>query len=479
MGSSPVTATIISQRLNLRFQPGERLIAAFSGGPDSTALLLGLVRLGCRVTAAHLDHGMDPGSADRAEAAARIADRLGVPFVSERREVPLLRLPSESPEAAARRVRYGFLEEVRQREGARWIATAHHRDDQAETVLLRLLYGSGWEGLGGIRPVQGFVVRPLLDVPREDLRRMVEEAGLEPVQDPTNLDLETPRNRIRQMLIPSPLSPTLSPEIGGEGATDPFASLLARVADRARGASERLGRYLSGHLNVEEVEGGIAVAGLDGLPPEILPFAFAWLHRRAGAPYPAGGAARSELLRQLTEGHRAACDCGGGWRWEVDGRRLILRRPAVEEEPVPHFSYTVAIPGVVEIPEIAVRVGLSRRPVEPWMFVEGSARRAGLALPLADGDRVTVRNRRPGDRIHPLGAAGSRKLKDVLIDRRVPRQDRERLPLICLGDAGETIAWVPGVTVDQRFRIARSACIADTAGEPTVWLAECKEIIET
>jgi tRNA(Ile)-lysidine synthase len=443
--------------LDRYFKSGERLIAAFSGGPDSTALLLGLVRLGCRVTAAHLDHGMDPGSADRAAAAARIADRLGVPFVSERREIPALRRPSESPEAAARRVRYGFLEEVRQREGARWIATGHHRDDQAETVLLRLLQGSGWEGLGGIRPVQGHVIRPLLDVPREDLLRTIEEAGIEPVQDPTNLDLGTPRNRVRHRLLPDLAPP----------------GLLARVADRARGASERLGRTLSAHLNVEEVEGGIAVAGLDRLPPEILPFALAWLHRRAGAPYPAGGAARSELLRQVhtPAGHRrAACDCGGGWRWETEGGRLILRQPAVKEEPVPHFSYTVRIPGVVEIPEIAVRVGLSRRPVEPWMFVEGSARRAGLALPLAAGDRVTVRNRRPGDRIHPLGAAGSRKLKDLLIDRRVPRREREKLPLICLGDAGETIAWVPGVTVDQRFRIS---------GEPAVWLAECTGITET
>lgn len=465
MGSSPVTATIISQKLNLLFQPGERLrldeplIVAFSGGPDSTALLLGLVRLGCRVTAAHLDHGMDPGSAARAEAAARLAGRLGAPFVCERREVPLLRLPSESPEAAARRVRYAFLDEVRRREGARWIATAHHRDDQAETVLLRLLFGSGWEGLGGIRPVQGHVVRPLLDVPREDLRRMVAEAGLEPVEDPTNLDLGMPRNRIRHQILPSLAPP----------------DLLARTADRARGASERLGRYLSAHLNVQEVEGGIAVAGLQGLPRELLPFAFAWLHRRAGAPYPAGAASRSELLRQTRRGTRAACDCGGGWRWETEGGRLILRR-AAEEERVPHFSYTVPIPGVVEIPEIAVRVGLSRRPVEPWMFVEGSARRAGLALPLAAGDRVTVRNRRPGDRIHPLGAAGSRKLKDLLIDRRVPRRERERLPLICLGDAGETIAWVPGVTVDQRFRIAS---IASTAGDSTVWLVECTETPET
>jgi tRNA(Ile)-lysidine synthase len=179
------------------------------------------------------------------------------------------------------------------------------------------------------------------------------------------------------------------------------------------------------------------------------------------------------LLRQVAQGGLAACDCGHGWRWEVDEERLILRRAVPqeerEEERVPDFSYTVRIPGVVEIPEIAVRVGLSRRSVEPWMF-EGSPRRAALALPLGPGDCVTVRNRRPGDRIHPLGAAGSRKLKDLLIDRRVPRRERERLPLICVGDAGETIAWVPGVTIDQRFRIT---------GESTVWTAEIIEITET
>lgn len=437
--------------------PGEGLVAAFSGGPDSTALLAllaGLPGSSRRLTAVHLDHGMDPGSADRATAAARLAERLGVRFVSDRREVPRLRLPSESPESAARRVRYGFLEEVRRSEGARWIATGHHRDDQAETVLLRLLFGSGWEGLAGIRPVHGAVVRPLLDVSREDLLRIVEEAGLTPVQDPTNLDLGAPRNRIRHCILPG----------------FPEHDLLARVADRARGASDRLGCHLSAHLNVQEVEDGIAVerSGLDGLPVEILPFAFAWLHRRAGAPHPAGSAARSELLRQVAERRRAACDCGHGWRWETAGERLILRRAAAaapKQERVPEFSYTVLIPGSVEIPEVAVRVRLSRRSVEPWMF-EGSPRRAALALPLTAGDCVTVRNRRPGDRIHPLGAAGSRKLKDLLIDRRVPRRERERLPLICVGDAGDTIAWVPGVTIDQRFRIT---------GEPTVWIAEIAE----
>ena len=436
--------------------PGDGLIAAFSGGPDSTALLLGLTRLPfrppLRVTAAHLDHGMDPGSAERARAATRLAERLGVPFVTERREVPQRRRAGESHEAAARRVRYEFLEEVRLREGARWIATAHHRDDQAETVLLRLLFGSGLEGLGGIRPVHGAVVRPLLQVSHRAL--LASLGDLEPVRDPTNESMSTPRNRVRHLLLPR-----LDMREGG-------GSLLARVAARARSASARLERKVSEHLDVEEREDGLAVdrAALERLPPELLPFALAWLHRRAGAPYPAGGAARTELLRQLGQG-RAACDCGGGWRWETSGELLVLRRPAPEEERVADFSYTLGIPGEVEIPEIAVRVGLSRRPVEPWML-SGSPCCAALALPLAEGDRVTVRNRRPGDRIHPLGASGSRKLKELLIDRRVPRRERDRLPLICVGDR---IAWVPGVTIDQRFRIA---------GETTAWLAKIEKTAE-
>jgi tRNA(Ile)-lysidine synthase len=126
---------------------------------------------------------------------------------------------------------------------------------------------------------------------------------------------------------------------------------------------------------------------------------------------------------------------------------------------VADFTYTLEVPGELYIPEISLRLCLSRRAVEPWMFA-GSPRRAGLALPLAEGDRVTVRNRRPGDRIHPLGAGGSRRLKAVLIDARVPRQERQRLPLLCVG---ERIAWVPGVAIEQRFRLH---------GEAAAWVAE-------
>ncbi|HJX29486.1 MAG TPA: tRNA lysidine(34) synthetase TilS [Thermoanaerobaculia bacterium] len=441
----------------------DRILMAFSGGADSTALLLGLTRLARRlpfqITAIHLDHALDEGSAGRAAAAAEIAGRLRADLVAERRAVPELRHPGESLEAAARRVRYELLEETRRRLGARWVATAHHRDDQAETVLLRMLFGSGLEGLAGIRPVHGAVVRPLLGVPRAALRDAVTSAGLPWVDDPTNSDLAVPRNRVRHALLPS-----LAAE------DDDVAERLIRLARRAGSAGAALDRRLAALLRVpgcegEEEGGEVAVdrAALLGLPPELLPFALAGLHRRSGAPYPAGRAAREELLRQLsrTDAERIACDCGDGWRWEAAGRYLVLGRAAASEPPV-RFTYTLEIPGELAIPELGVRVGLHHRPVEPWMF-QGSPHRAGLALPLQPGDRVTVRNRRPGDRLHPLGASGSRRLKEVLIDRRIPRSQRDRLPLLCVGEKTERIAWVPGVTIDQRFRIT---------GEAAAWVAE-------
>ncbi len=477
MGSSPVTATIQADLMDLLHKlegffrtaaplvPGDGVVVAFSGGPDSTALLWGMSRLAphleMRLFAVHLDHAMDPGSASRAAAAARLAGRLGAPLIAARRNVLANRHPGESNEAAARRSRYEFLEEVRQAAGARWVATAHHRDDQAETVLLRLLFGSGVEGLAGIRPVHGAVVRPLLGVPRAELAAAVTSAGLAPVDDPTNRDLGVPRNRVRHRLLPELTRDDPTDRTDPSDPTDSdLAPRLARLADRARAAGAALDRRLAGLLLLP-AEGEVAIdpAAWEALPLELRPFALAALHRRVGAPYPAAAAAGLELARQLAKCGRAACDCGGGWRWEAAEGLLILRRVQPARKPVPDFTYTLEVPGELDVPEVSVRMRLDRRPVEPWMF-QGSPSRAGLALPLTEGDRVTIRNRRPGDRIHPLGADGSRRLKEVLIDRRVPRPLRERLPLLCVG---ERIAWVPGITIEQRYRLT---------GHATAWVAE-------
>ncbi len=457
MASSP----LLDQALDAFFTataplgPRDRLVVAFSGGPDSTALLAGLARLARRrpldLVAAHLDHGSDPGSARRAERARTLAAALGIDCVAERRPIADRLLPGEGFEAAGRRVRYGFLEEVRRARGARFVATAHHRDDQAETVLLRLLYGSGLEGLAGIRPVDRRLVRPLLGLGRRDLAASLRTAGLEPADDPTNRDLSMARNRVRHRLLPAL-----------EAAEPGTARRLARLAEAALGARSAVERSLRTLLGPGPDLDRRAFAGL---PAALRPHALALLHRAAGAPYPASRAAARELLRQLAElgrdggAERVGCDCPGGWRWQGSGERLMLVRTTGPAPGAPRFSYTLAIPGEVEIPELGVTMRVARGPVAPWMF-HGAPRRAALALPVDAGDRVLVRNRRPGDRLRPLGAPGSRKLKGLLIDRRVPRAVRDRLPLLCLG---EQIAWVPGVTVDEAFRLA---------GEGETWIAE-------
>ena len=500
-GDDPEAAAALAARLDRFFAesaplaPGDRLLAAFSGGPDSTALLAALARWaparGVALAAAHLDHGLDPGSAARAHEAAAAAAALGVPCTVARRPVAPRARPGESPEAAARRVRYGFLESERRRWGARWIVTAHHRDDQAETVLLRLAAGSGATGLAGIRPapgnprpagaaaaagsaltggptgtvdppaaVVGRVVRPLLALPRATLHRSLAGLPARPVDDPTNRDPARPRNRIRHRLLPALTA--REPEL---------AARLAALANAAAGAAAAVERRLAAELAPRPLTlpgGGTALAvertALAALPAALAPAALALLHRLAGAPYPAGRAGRDELLRQLAAGGAVGCDCGGGWRWRCDGPLLVLARRR-REEPRP-FTYTLVAPGELEIPELSLRFRLARGSVEGWMF-RGERRRAGLALPLGPGEAVTVRSRRPGDRLRPLGAPGERRLKQVLIDRRVPRGERDRLPLLCLGADARRVAWVPGVTIDERYRLA-AAGAGETGG---AWVA--------
>ncbi len=427
------------------------VLVAFSAGPDSTALLAGLAELAARrgfgLRAAHLDHAQDADSGRRAAAAREIAAALQVPLTAERREVERLRRPGESREAAGRRVRYAFLEETRRASGARYLAVAHHRDDQVETVLLRLLYGSGLAGLAGMPARRGALVRPLLELPRPALAAAVARAGLEPVADPSNRDRGTPRNRLRLDLLPR--LERRDPELRGR-----VVALAAAAAAARRAIDRRLERRLA----PRRVEGGAAVAreALAGLPDPLWPHALALLHRRAGAGYPPPAAAAADLRRQLRAARRPGCDCGRGWRWEGEGEALVLRR---RKRPIAPFAYTLRVPGDLELPELALRLRLSRGETAPWMF-EGSRRKAGLALPVRPGDEVTVRNRRPGDRIRPLGCAYSRRLKELLIDRRVPRPERDRIPLLCVGGR---VAWVPGVTIAEEFRVA---------GPGPTWVAE-------
>lgn len=441
--------------------PGERLVIAFSGGPDSTALLHGLCEIASRrgigLHAAHLDHATDVRSADRAAQAASLAAGLGVPFTVERRAMNGGRSP-RGPEEAARRDRYAFLERVREQVGARYVVTAHHRDDQIESVLLRILHGSGLPGLGGIASLRGPVVRPLLDLGRRDLALALEQAaatGPPPATDPTNQDLERPRNLLRHRLLPR--------LVGRDASLPARVVALGVAAAAARRSIEGALRQRLADPQTGALEPPLSALG--ELPPALWPYLLGMLHREAGAPYPPGERATHELRREvrraLDTGSRVGCDAGGGWRWESTDRGLrVVFVPLSRTASSPAgFAYTLQAPGWVALPEIGCKLRLSRQEPAPWML-RGSATRAALALELDGERRITVRSRRPGDRIRPLGCAYDRRLKELLIDHRIPRDERSKLPLLCVDGR---IVWVPGVTVDEACRIR---------GDEPVWVAE-------
>ena len=350
-------------------------------------------------------------------------------------------------EAASRRIRYGFLEEIRSRTGAAFIMTAHHADDQIETVLLRLAFGSGLAGLAGITARRDRILRPFLRLTRKQLQEAARSSGLNPVVDPTNFDLTVPRNRIRHLLIPRLVAE--NPRLGHS---------LQELSEAAGRLRDRMDQFLICHLDLQatQEESSVHRRHLAELPLAALPFALSLMHRSAGLAYPPTKKARDDLSRQLQSAMTIGCDCGGGWRWESEDDRVWLRRSRPGQAP---FAYTLRVPGECVIPEVGLRFSIEPGMAAQWMFAS-SPQQAGLSLPIVAGDEVTIRNRRPGDRLRPLGCAYTRRLKDVLIDRRVPRRERDRLPLLFVGSR---LAWVPGVTVNDDFKVRKSA---------SVWVAQ-------
>lgn len=456
MGSSPVTATkprvhrdALHDTLDafLRgvtgWRPGQPLIVAFSGGPDSTALLAATTAVAgpmSAVWAAHYDHRLDPQSGRRAAAAKRLATDIGARWTTEQAE-----RPAHTPGGAehwARQSRYGFLERTRQRFDAAAVLTAHHRRDQAETALLRMLRGSGLRGLASIQPLAGRVGRPWLDVCPTELRALVAAGGWTPVDDATNRDLSVPRNHLRHRLLPR------------LRAADPaIDERLAALATAARRVRDRCASRLKGDLDVANGSSqsrSLRLSDLIELPTVLWPFALATLQTPEELSDDLAPGSRSrqiaELRRQIRNGGRLEVCLEDGWRWLAVGGRLWLEhrcRSAAATEP---WNLTVSRPGTVLLPD-GGRLTLDRAEPQPWMK-QGDPLRT--ALELRPGLALDVRNRRPGDRMQPLGCNHSRKLKDLLIDAKVLVAERDRLPLLVADGAP---IWVPGVTVDHRFRL--------------------------
>jgi tRNA(Ile)-lysidine synthase len=402
------------------------LLAAVSGGSDSVALLHALLALGQRVGVAHVHHGLRGAEADRELGFVEsLAARLGVPFRAERVDA---RAPDgRSPEARARALRYAALERMRVAGGFACVLTAHHADDQAETVLLRALRGTGLGGLAAIQPVRdaGRVLRPLLAVRRAELREYLERRGLAWQTDSSNASLAIPRNRLRAEVMP--LLEGIAP-----GAVAHLAQLAAHAREAEDAARAELDALLEPAL--EAGEGGLwlepaALGSLEGDRRRRLLLRFA---ARGGL---AEQLTRAQLvrieafLRNARAGQRISLP--GGHALYRDRTRLWLGPAAGPAFPAP-VHCTLAAGEALEFPERRIRLS--------WRSASIPGRTEPDRLPARPGDRFTVRSARDGDLMHVRGR--ERRLKDVLAGARWSKLERARM--LVVEREGE-IVWVPGL----------------------------------
>lgn len=405
---------------------GETVLVAVSGGADSVALLHLLSTLApewrLQLHVLHVDHQLRAGSAADAEFVRALGVRLGVPVEVETVAVE----PRGSLEAAARAARYAALERCAARVGAERIALGHTADDQAETVLMRLVQGAGVRGLAGIPPVRGAIIRPLIELRRSALEAELARVGLAWVEDETNRDPKFLRNRIRHELLPL-LSDSYNPEI---------ATALVRLAFLARETVGALDQAAGAELDRVAVWGDRAVTlrlePLRALPrqvaAEVLRHAAAGLGSRA----PLRAWAHRGLKRVFAVPAPRRPFTLGGVTVEVSG---ALARLATAPLPA-LIARTVVVPGRTELPEIGQALEARLVGADAYAIPREASRVAFDADELATP--LVVRPRRRGDRFVAFGG-GERRLKTLLIEAKVPRWDRSRVPVI---EAGGAIVWV-------------------------------------
>jgi tRNA(Ile)-lysidine synthase len=433
MRRAPVLAAV---RRNLRIQEwvsaGDGIVVGLSGGADSVALLDSLATLapplGVRLVAAHLDHGLREDSAEDAGFCAELCARLGVPFRSGRADVRArARRDGGGLEEAARLERYAFLRSVLRETRSRYVAVAHTRDDQAETLLLRLLRGSGRRGLSAMRARSGDVLRPMLDVSRDDVRAHLAARGLPWREDPSNADPALLRNRVRHELLPY-LESRFNPKLR-EG--------LARTAGLVAEESDVLER-LAADLSTRAARRAGEAVVLNARELAAAPAAVARLVVR-GALAEAGGLRRVgsvhvdrvlALARKPSSGRRLPLP---------GGREALFRFGEVwiggRAEPAEPFVRPLEVPGSVDLPG-GVRL-VARTLDGPTALARPSASEAVVSAP---GDEpLVVRTRRPGDRVRAGGRDVS--LKRYLLDARVPADVRAGLPLLA---SGHRVLWIAG-----------------------------------
>ncbi|HYG56971.1 MAG TPA: tRNA lysidine(34) synthetase TilS [Symbiobacteriaceae bacterium] len=422
---------------------GDRVIVAVSGGPDSVALLHVLhslaPALGLALHIFHMDHGLrGESSAQDAQYVQSLADSLGHPCSVVTLPARQLKSQPGSLQANARSARYEAMEALAARTGANRVALGHNRDDQAETVLMRFLRGTGTRGLAGIPPVRdaGAVayVRPLLEVSRAEIEQYCRDHELSPRHDPSNSEPTYLRNRLRLELLPH-LAQTYNPTV---------AQNLAQLAAIMREEDQLLDTMAMEALRQCRVPGeGVALAGnvLRNEPLALARRVVRLAAREAlAAPVDLGLPAVDQVLDAASrrEGSQSL-HLPHGLQVTVEYGICRFHRTA-GPSPIPE-AWPVSLTGATALGELGLQVDAlpAGNPAGPF--------EAAFDLDRLPGP-LSIRFRQEGDRIWPTGMEGSKKLQDLLVDAKVPRRLRDRIPLLVSGDE---ILWIIGHRLDRRY----------------------------
>ncbi len=445
---SKVVRTIREQQL---FQADDTLIVALSGGADSTALLDLLNRLpgfNPRLVVAHLNHCLRGSESDADEAFCRkLAEKYEVPYENRRVDVKYLaKSEGLNLEDAGRRARMNFLDLVREKHGAAAIVTAHHSDDQAETILMRLLRGSGMTGLCGIpyRNQRGYI-RPLLNAAREEIVQYLQERGLDWREDASNLDTSFMRNRIRHELLP--LLEQYNPAV--RRTLISTAAILSDEDELLDALAEQAFSSLwSGHGS----DYVCSIVEIKAYPIALRRRILRYACRRLAGNLDRFNLGHIESILQMLDSPRpnSRLSLPQSISAVREYDRLLLRL-RTEGSLGDSGEVLIKAPGHYRLPDGgSLQVAISSTPLDFHDLSAGSACFNINKTPFP----WRVRTFRPGDRMTPLGMTGRKKVKDIFIDKKVPLSERKCIPLVFCGD---DLIWIAGVCISELCRIDNPA----------------------
>jgi len=443
-----VRATMNANRM---VEHNDHVVVAVSGGADSVALLYALLDLapqfGLRLTVAHLNHGLRGDAArHEAEFVEKLSRRLDLPCVSEVRDVRAVKIThGQCMQEAARTVRYRFFNDVLQRCGAQKLALGHTMDDQAETVLIRLLRGASTRGLGGIPPVRGrAIVRPLINNRRVDVERFLKKRGIAFVPDTSANEKQYLRNRIRHELLPL-LEQYYNPRV-----IEALSTTAALARDDEAVLQNTTAIAIHGHI---KDDGGRVCIPVNALTDH--PHLAGRIVRRAFETL-------SGSCRRLTSAHveavMALTGCTGSSKQVPLPGGLIARREYDDlllshtRDPAEGFQVTVdQLPADIVLPHSGIRVQIVRDSTADPAAVRSSTTRdtrhlsaESISMP------IVIRSFKPGDRIRPLGFNATKKVNALFADMKIPVRLRRRIPLI---ESGGQILCVGSLRIAEHCRV--------------------------